>query len=309
LFSLPPEVRHLIYENLLLSPLPLPPTPPQSEQHVFTNILRANHKVYAEAVDILYTRNMFTIHLRSALHRIAYEPFLSELSAENAAKIKELEIILWGNYNENDGDTISFGTESFGIALKNLIYAPKLVVSIDIIRTRQEEEDDDDPGHGRRSFCAFDWLMATFANEWFFANTYFDLFRGIAKFHMNQTFVDRPIRICEGRWFTEARAEPGEKENEEKTLWELEERYGIPHDEENEYTIRHKGEEGAGTLEEGEESESEEEEKEDSTDDEEEEEEEEEGNDDLAANNEETSDEGDTEIHSDEREGHGLPLE
>lgn len=80
---------------------------------------------YYEAIDILYEHNFFAIHLQSPLHTVAYEPFLSNLAKDNAAKIKELEIVLWGNDNEDDSDAVSFGTENFGIALHNLMYAPK----------------------------------------------------------------------------------------------------------------------------------------------------------------------------------------
>jgi hypothetical protein len=230
LFSLPSEVRNLIYEYLLLSPLPLPPTPPQSEQHVHTAILRASRRTYFEANDVLYGRNFFVIHLRSTLHKVAYEPFLSALTVLNASKIKELEIVLWGNYNEDNGDTVSFGTNNFCIALQNLIYARKLVISIDTVKTKIEAEDEE-PCHSSMYFCAFDWLMATFANEWFSGKTYFDLFRALARFHMKRIFFDRQVQTCESRWFSEARATPSLCEREHKRLWELEERYGLPHEE------------------------------------------------------------------------------
>ena len=125
-FSLPLEVRYIIYEYLLLSPLPLPPTPPQSQQYVYTAILRTNHRVYLEAIDVLYERNYFAVHLRSTLNKIAYEPFLKALTKSNAAKIKKLEIVLWGNYNEDDRDTVCFGTENFCVALQNLVYGPEI---------------------------------------------------------------------------------------------------------------------------------------------------------------------------------------
>ncbi len=85
-----------------------------------------------------------------------------------------MDIVLWGNFNEDDGDTVSFGTEGFGIALQNLVYSPRLVVSIDIVKMRIEAEDDDVSGHSSMKFCAFDWLKATFADEWCFNKTYFD---------------------------------------------------------------------------------------------------------------------------------------
>jgi hypothetical protein len=256
-FSLPPEVRNLIYEYLLLSPLPLPPTPPQSEQHVYTAILRANRRIYLEAIDILYERNFYNIHLRSALHKVAYEPFLSGLTALNASKIKDLEIILWGNYSDDDGDTVSFGTENFCIALRNLIYAPKLVVSIDIINTRPEILEQES-AHATTNFCAFDWLISTFVNEWFFNKTCFDLFRAVARFHMKRMFFNHQIESCESRWFSEARATPGLKEHERRRLWDLEERYGLPHEDdeerpsgsENEY-VKDDANQSAGGDEEG----------------------------------------------------------
>jgi hypothetical protein len=232
-FSLPIEIRNLIYENLLISPLPLPPTPPQSEQNVYTAILRTNRCVYLEAIDILYEHNLFAIHLRSSLHKVAYEPFLSNLTADNAAKIKELEIVLWGNHTEDDGDTVQFGTENFGIALQNLIYAPKLVVCIDIVIMKREELEEDSV-HATTEFCAFDWLMATFADEWFFSKTYFDLFRAVARFHMSRMFPVRRFPTCESRWFSDARATPGSREHEQRRLWELEDRYGLPHEEDEE---------------------------------------------------------------------------
>ncbi len=228
-FSLPLEIRNLIYENLLLSPLPLPPTPPQSEQHVWATILRTNRRIYNEAIDFLYERNYFTIHLRCALHKVAYEPFLSSLSMENASRIKEVEIVLWGNYNEDDGDTMAFGTEDFGISLQNLIYAPKMVVAIDIVKTKMEAQEED-PAHVTTNFCAFDWLMATFVDEWYFDRTFFDLFRAVACFHMKRMFSNGRIKTCHSRWFRESRATPGSKEHERRRLWELEERYGLSHE-------------------------------------------------------------------------------
>lgn len=229
LFSLPLEIRNLIYKNLLLSPIPLPPIPPQSEQYVYTAILRTNRCIYDEAIDFLYQRNFFAIHLRSNLNKSAYDPLLSNLTAQNAAKIRGLEIVLWGNYDENDGDTVSFGTENFGIALENLIYAPKLVVCIDI--EMQDEAQDVGPGHGSMDFCAFDWLMATFSDEWFYNKTYFDLFRAVARFHMNRMFPDSHLQMCESQWFSESRATPGLKQHEQMRLWDLEERYGLTHEE------------------------------------------------------------------------------
>ena len=226
---MPPEVRRLIYEYLLVSPLPLPPAPPQSEQHVHAAILRVNRSIYLEAIDLLYGHNSFIIHLRSRLHQLAYEPFLSALTAANARKIKEVDIVLWGNFTEDDGDTVSFGTEDFGIALQNLIYCPKLVVSIDIVVTNIEEDDDASTSDST-NFCAFDWLVSTFANEWYFDNICFDLFRAVARFHMKRMF-DRPVQECESRWFAEARADLAMARHERRKLWELEDRYGLAHEE------------------------------------------------------------------------------
>jgi hypothetical protein len=172
---------------------------------------------------------VFAIHLRSALHQIAYEPFLSSLTVHNAAKIEQLEIILWGNYNEDNGDTVSFGTENFGIALQNLIYVPKLVVPIDLVIKTKIEIEEDESSPGSVTFCAFDWLMATFAGEWFFDRTYFDLFRGVAAFHMSRMFPQNRFRTCESRWFREARATPDLLEHERRSLWDLEDRYGLSH--------------------------------------------------------------------------------
>jgi hypothetical protein len=230
LFSLPLEIRQLIYEKLLISPIPLPPTPPQSEQYVYTAILRTNRRVYDEAIDFLYQRNFFAIHLRSNLSKFAYNPLLSNLAAENAAKIRELEIVLWGNYDENDGDTVSFGTENFGIALKNLVYAPKFVICIDV-ESQDEEAHDMAPSHGTNLFCAFDWLMATFTVKAFYNKTYFDLFRAVARFHMDRMFPDSHVQMCESRWFSECRAIPDLRQHERRRLWELEDRYGLAHEE------------------------------------------------------------------------------
>lgn len=249
LYSLPLEIRNLIYEKLLVSPLPLPPVPPQSEQHIWTSILRTNRRTYNEAIDFLYGRNCFAIHLRSNLNKSAYEPFLSSLSVENAMKIKEVEIVLWGCYHENDGDTVSFGTENFGIALQNVVYVPRLVVCIDI--ETLDEEQEGEPGHGARTFCAFDWLMAAFADEWFFNKTYFDLLRAVARFHMSRMFPGTHIKTCESRWFKDSRANPAIKEHERKLLWDLEERYGLAHDEDEERSNASQ-DEGTGLLEEDE---------------------------------------------------------
>ena len=229
-FLLSPEVRSLIYEYLLVSPLPLPPIPPQSEQNVYTSILRVNRRIYLEAIDVLYGHNSFNIHLRSTLHKLVYEPFLSALTAANAAKIKEVDIVLWGNFAEDNGDIVSFGTDNFGIALQNLICCPKLVVSIDIVVTRIEE-DEDASSSGSIDFCAFDWLMATFAHDRFFNKTFFDLFRAVARFHMKRMLFGRPVQECESRWFTEARADPAMMGHERRQLWELEDRYGLAHEE------------------------------------------------------------------------------
>ena len=246
-FSLPLEIRNLIYENLLVSPIPLPPTPPQSEQHIWTAILRANRRIYNEAIDFVYGRNYFAIHLRSNLNQSAYEPFLSNLSVQNAMKVKEVELVLWGHYNEDDGDTVSFGTENFGIALQNLVYAPKLVVCIDI--ETQHDGEEAELGHGGRTFCAFDWVMATFADEWFFNKTYFDLFRAVARFHMSRMFPLRQTKTCECRWFKESRANAALKQHERTLLWDLEERYGLAHEEDEERPSASQ-KEGTGILEE-----------------------------------------------------------
>lgn len=229
LFSLPLEIRKLIYQCLLVSPIPLPPAPPQSEQHVWTPILRTNRCIYLEAIDFLYGRNYFSIHLRSRLNNLAYEPFLSHLSIENASKIKEIEIVLWGNHNEDNGDTISFGTENFGIALRNLIYAPRLIVAIDIVKIKLVVEEEE-PSRGLEDFCGFDWLIATFVNEWYFNKTYFDLFIAVARFHMKRMFSNGRIKTCQSRWFREARSTPGLKEQERRRLWDLEDRYGLSHE-------------------------------------------------------------------------------
>lgn len=145
-----------------------------------------------------------------------------------------MEIVLWGNHNEDNGDTISFGTQNFCIALQNLIYAPKLVVCIDIVKTRIEDQDEH-PGSTTLAFCAFDWLLATFSNEWFFGKTYFDLFRAVARFHMNRMFPDKRFQTCQSRWFREARASTYLTEHEHTRWWELEDRYGLPHEEYEEY--------------------------------------------------------------------------
>jgi hypothetical protein len=176
---------------------------------------------------------MFNIHLRSTLHKFTYEPFLSALSVLNAAKIKHLEIVLWGDYNEDDGDTVSFGNHDFGIALRNLIYAPKLVVCIDIVTTNAKAQQEDS-SHSSSNFCAFDWLMAAFADEWYFHKTCFDLFRAVARFHMTRMFLEPTIHTCKSRWFSEARADPGLRHHERRRLWELEERYGLAHEEDEE---------------------------------------------------------------------------
>ncbi len=249
LFSLPLEIRNLLYEKLLVSPHPLPPTPPQSQQHIWTAILRTNRRIYDEAIDFLYGRNCFAIHLRSNLNKSAYEPFLSNLSVENAMKIKEVEIILWGHHHEDEDDTVSFGTENFSIALQNIVYAPKLVVCIDI--ETLDEMQDDEPGHGARTFCAFDWLMVTFADEWFFKKTYFDLFRAVARFHMSRMFQSTQIQTCESRWFKDSRANPALREHERTLLWDLEERYGLAH-EDDEKRPGASQKEGTGLLEEDE---------------------------------------------------------
>lgn len=248
-FSLPLEIRHLIYENLLVSPIPLPPTPPQSEQHIWTAILRANRRIHDEAIDVLYGLNCLAIHLRSNLSQSTYEPFLSSLSVQNAMKIKEVEIVLWGRYNEEDGDTVSFGTENFGIALQNLVHAPKLVVCIDI--EPQHDGEEVELGHGGRTFCAFDWVMATFANEWFFNKTYFDLFRAVARFHMGRMFPNRQTKTCECRWFKESRANAALKQHERTLLWDLEDRYGLTHEDDEERPSASQ-KEGTGVLEEDE---------------------------------------------------------
>jgi len=229
LFSLPLEIRNLIYENLLISPIPLPPTPPQSEQYIYTAILRTNRRVYDEAIAFLYERNFFAIHLRSNLNKYAYNPLLSNLAADNAVKIRELEIVLWGSYNENNGDTVSFGTENFGIPLKNLVYAPKFVICIDI--ESQDEEVEITPEHSTKLFCAFDWLMTTFTVEAFHNKTYFDLFRAVARFHMKYMFPDSHVQMCKSRWFSESRATPGIRHHEQSRMWELEDRYGLAHEE------------------------------------------------------------------------------
>jgi hypothetical protein len=229
LFSLPLEIRNQIYENLLISPIPLPPTPPQSQQYIYTAILRTNRRVYVEAIDFLYERNFFAIHLRSNLDKYAYNPLLSNLAADNAAKIRELEIVLWGSYNENNGDIVSFGTENFGIALKNLVYAPKFVICIDI--ESHDEERDMEPGRGTNIFCAFDWLMATFTVKAFYNKTYFDLFRAVARFHMKHMFPDSHVQMCQSRWFSESRATLGIRQHEQRRMWELEDRYGLAHEE------------------------------------------------------------------------------
>ncbi len=217
-----PELDHVIQRSLQIP----------KQQYIWTAILRTNRRIYNESIDFLYGRNCFAIHLRANLNKSAYEPFLSNLSVENATKIKEVEIVLWGHYNENDGDTVSFGTENFGIALQNLVYAPKLVVCIDI--ETQDEGQDVDLVHGARSFCAFDWLMATFVDEWFFNKTYFDLFRAVARFHMSRMFPNSRIQRCESRWFKESRANPALKEHERRLLWDLEERYGLVHEDDEE---------------------------------------------------------------------------
>ncbi|KAF7514135.1 hypothetical protein GJ744_004460 [Endocarpon pusillum] len=245
-FSLPLEIRNLIYENLLVSPIPLPPTPPQSEQHIWTAILRANRHIYNEAVDFLYGRNCLAIHLRSNLNQSAYEPFLSNLSVQNAMKIKEVEIVLWGRYNEEDGDTVSFGTENFGIALQNLVYAPKLVVCIDI--ETQHDAEEVELVRGGRTFCAFDWVMATFADQWFFNKTYFDLFRAVARFHMGRMFPISQIKTCESGWFKELRANAALKQHERTLLWDLEDRYALTHEDDEERPSASQ-EDGTGMLE------------------------------------------------------------
>ena len=101
-----------------------------------------------------------------------------------AATTKEVNIVLWGNFSENDGDTVSLGAEDFGIALPNLVSSPRLVDSIYILNTRIESEDDGAWSHSSTNFRAFDWLMATFVDKWYFNKIFFDFFKAMARFHM-----------------------------------------------------------------------------------------------------------------------------
>ncbi len=79
-----------------------------------------------------------------------------------------------------------------------------------------------DPCHQRR-------------DEWFFDKTYFDLLRAVARFHMSRMIPRSHIQTRESRWFKDSRANPAFKEHERTLLWDLEEIYGLAH-EEDEYS-------------------------------------------------------------------------
>ena len=158
-----------------------------------------------------------------------------------------MEIVLWGTYGGDDVDTVSFGTENFGIPLQNLIYSPRLVICIDI--ETLDEVQEVEPGSSSSNFCAFDWLRATFANEWLINKTYFDLFRAVARFHMERTFSHSRIKPWESRWFMDSRATPALKEFERRRLRELEDRYGIAHGEDEDRLTGRKNEDAESAKE------------------------------------------------------------
>lgn len=72
------------------------------------------------------------------------------------------------------------------------------MIYIDIVYTNVEAEEED-PGHAAANFCAFDWLKATFVNERYVSKTYFDIFRAVAKVHMNRMLPNSHIQTCESR--------------------------------------------------------------------------------------------------------------
>lgn len=105
LLSLPAELRQKIYEELLIIRKPYPrlyhcPSGRDPNFNIDPTILRANRQVYAEAVWILYERNVFQIDLSMrALRSFWKSPYpviranSTDLSLSDGSKNEELGLI------------------------------------------------------------------------------------------------------------------------------------------------------------------------------------------------------------------------
>lgn len=200
LLNLPIEIRNMIYEYLLVAPEPLPTfTPPV----LGVNILRTCRQIYRETVVVLYERNEWRLELQSKAKKY-YEYFLSRLSVSNAKRMRDLEIVLWGDYFgdvplhwEQHGQT-KFPVRA-GIDLKHLIHAPTLVVCIDFYEDVKNIEG------GVRDWLG-ELLHLSFTKQPFEDKLVFDTFKRAARDGLDAFYGMNAYRSCvDSKWFRERR--------------------------------------------------------------------------------------------------------
>ena len=191
----------MIYEHLLVAPEPLPTVMPPV---LGVNILRTCRQVYRETVAVLYERNHWRLEFQSKAKKY-YEYFLSRLSASNAKRMRNLEIVLWGDYFgdvplhwEQRGQT-KFPVRA-GIDLKHLIHAPRLVVCIDFYEDVKNIEGG-----------VHDWLdellHLSFTNQPFEDKLVFDTFKRAARDGLDAFYGINAYRTCmDSKWFKERRS-------------------------------------------------------------------------------------------------------
>ena len=200
LLDLPREIRNIIHEYLLVAPGPLPTFVPPV---LGVNVLRTCRQVYRETLVVLYKRNQWRFEFQSKEKKY-YEYFLSCLSVSNAKRMRDLEIVLWGDYFgevplhwERRGQT-NLPVRA-GIDLKHLIHAPKLVVCIDFYEDVTDIEGD-----------VHDWLdellHLSFTNQPFGEKLVFDTSKRIARDCLDVFYGRNAYRSCvDSRWFRERR--------------------------------------------------------------------------------------------------------
>lgn len=100
-FAFPSEIRQQIYEELLTTSKPLPARAlPSRTRRVFPAILRADRRVYCEAVSLLYSKNcicipdpsasLLTFTIQSSMQNIILHSFLQRIGELNATFLKHM---------------------------------------------------------------------------------------------------------------------------------------------------------------------------------------------------------------------------
>lgn len=95
LLSLPVEIRLVIYEHLLVAPWPLEVdewVSPDFQNRLWglidPTILRTNRQIFHESINILYSKNEFTVMLARFPEKVG--KFLEKIGSNNAARVRKI---------------------------------------------------------------------------------------------------------------------------------------------------------------------------------------------------------------------------